>query len=226
MSSFGLLFYILFTLAISAWNAVVTGVTNKETKVCGFWSLPRLTWWSGAFMSAFGFGWCYLLGYYSLAVSGGWHTIEDFNWAASFAFVVFVPMVVLVCFNITIQQWARTFREGGFVNWGVSIWNSYATMNNVRVMVEHYPDALRTVGGGFSSGWSGSSSGSGGNNGDAAKGAGGLLVLLIRIIIVVTAFTLGALTTWLIAKWAEKTLRSDLSQEEFDRIMSEKAQKA
>ncbi len=219
MSSIGLWFYILFTLTISFWNGVATGVTNKETKVCGFWSLPRLTWWSGAFLSAFGFGWCYLLGYYSIAISGGWHTIEDAKWAMDLGFVVFYPMLMLACINITIQQWARTFREGGFLNWGASIWNTYATMNNIRVGAQHYGTALGNVSGGFSGGWSGSSS-SGSSNGDAAKGAGGVLLLLIRILVVVTCFVLGAVTTWLIAKWAEKKFTSDMEQAEFDRILA------
>lgn len=195
---------LIVNLLISVWNAFVWGYTRRELKAVGPRSFYWWLSWCIFIMSAIGFFTVYLVAGAVLGLSNEWFTMEQAKWAFDLGFVIIWPLLIATGLAITVFQWAITFREGGFLNWGVSVWNTYAMINNVSVGVQHYGTALDSVGSMFSS-----SDGFDFNlDGDSAKA-------LPVIILVVVCLLLACGTTWLIGHLAGK-FRKDLTQEEFD----------
>lgn len=201
------IFLIILNLVISVWNAFVWGFTRKEFKAMGPRSFKWWLSWSVFVMSALGFFMVYLLTGVAIGVSMEWLTPKEMEWALNLGFVLMYPPLMAAGLTIFIYQWAQTFREGGFLNWGASVWNTYAMINNVSVGAQHYGAALDSVGDMF-----GSMGGSGGSGVKLDKDGAKAVVVLV---IVLAAVILALATTWLIGHYAGK-LRKDLTQEEFD----------
>src|SRR5438046_2595386 len=114
----------LLNVAISIWNAYAVGKSWTEARAAGGW--PRIMCWSGAVMSASGFSWCYLL----LVALGAYHfeAIDEtqVTVAINLGYILLIPGILLSGLLITVDSWARAFRQGGFLNYGAAIYNTYA----------------------------------------------------------------------------------------------------
>src|SRR3954463_14435600 len=111
----------LVNFAISTWNAYAVGKSWVEAQVVGGW--PRLLCWGGAVMSASGFTWCYLI----LLGLAAYHleVIDQAQLGVAFnlGYVLLIPGVLLSGLVVTLDSWARAFRQGGFLNYGVAAYN-------------------------------------------------------------------------------------------------------
>jgi hypothetical protein len=183
-----IVFVWLLNLGISILNAWGCGKAWAETKAHGGWR--RFMTWMGAIMSASGFTWCYLsllaFGAYSFQVL----TAGQAMVAMEIGYVIIIPGILFSGMMITIDSWARAYREGGVLNYGVAAYNTYAQIHNTYNAIEGMGGALSDIFKSFGKGSSSSSSD------DDAKGAAALVI----IILVVVALTAGILTTAAIIK--------------------------
>jgi hypothetical protein len=74
----------------------------------------------------------------------GWITEEQTMAALNLGYVLLVPFILFAGYAITLDSWARAFRQGGFLNYGMAAWNTYATIHNTY-------SAYRNMGGAFAS---------------------------------------------------------------------------
>jgi hypothetical protein len=180
----------LLNFGISAWNAYAVGRAWVETKVAGGW--PRFMAWMGAIMSASGFTWCYLI----LLVLGGhamgWLDDEATAVAFQLGYLLLIPGILFSGLMIMLDSWRRAFRNGGFLNYGVAAWNTYAQIHNTMSAVRSIGPAFRSVLGFFTGGDRERRSS---RDGDAR----GLIVLLV-IFLVALALLAGVLTTTIIIR--------------------------
>lgn len=200
---FFLILVLVVNFAISWWNAYACGKAWAETKVAGGWN--RLMVWCGAVMSATGFTWCYLflllLGAHAFGgISEYWTGI-----GIQLGYVILVPGLLLGGFLITVDSWARAYREGGVLNYGVAAYNTYAQVHNTMSAISNYGDAFGNVLEAFTGGGSSKRSSS-------KDDVGGVIV----VILVIIALLGGVLTT---AAIISKTAASDrlLTHEELER---------
>lgn len=130
---------------ISWWNAYACGKAWVETRVYGGW--PRFMVWMGAIMSASGFSWCLLI-LIAVGVHAGWPQYfpeRAMIVSLSLGYIVIIPGVLFSGFMIMIDSWARAYREGGFTNYGVAAWNTYAQIHNTYSAIEGLGDAFASV---------------------------------------------------------------------------------
>jgi hypothetical protein len=132
----------VLNFGISIWNAYAVGKVWVEARVVGGWR--RFMCWMGAVMSACGFTWCYLSFLALTAHHFQWLTDEEVMVALNLGYVLLVPFILFAGYAITLDSWARAFRQGGFLNYGMAAWNTYATIHNTF-------SAWRNLGGAFSS---------------------------------------------------------------------------
>ena len=138
--------YALFALVwvmnfgISVWNAYAVGKVWVEARHAGGWR--RFLCWMGAVMSASGFTWCYLSFLVLTANYFQWVTSEQTTAALDLGYVLLVPFVLFAGYAITLDSWANAYRNGGFLNYGVAAWNTYASIHNTY-------SAWRNLGGAF-----------------------------------------------------------------------------
>ena len=133
----------LLNLGISAWNAYAVGKSWVEAKAAGGW--PRVMCWCGAVMSASGFTWCYLI---LLCLGGYWlGYLSDtvVTVALDLGYVVLIPGILLSGLVITVDSWARAFRRGGFLNYGVAVYNTYAQIHNTYNAITGFGEAFGNV---------------------------------------------------------------------------------
>jgi hypothetical protein len=172
---FGLV--LLLNFAISIWNAYAVGKSWVEARAAGGW--PRLMCWAGAVMSASGFSWCYLI----FLVLAGHHFqyISDVQLQAalSLGYIVLIPGILLSGLMIMLDSWSRAFRQGGFLNYGMAAYNTYAMLHNAYSAITGFGPALRNVRNLF------------GNGRRDSKDNGWLVV----VILVAVALAAGILTT-------------------------------
>jgi hypothetical protein len=177
---FGLVW--LLNLGISIWNAYAVGKSWTEARAVGGW--PRILCWSGAVMSASGFSWCYLLlvalGAYHLGAIDG----EQMVVALNLGYILLIPGILLSGLVITLDSWARAFRQGGFLNYGVAIYNTYAQIHNTYSAITSIGQAVRSVGNYFGAG-------SGSRSRSDREGSSKIVVVLI----VIATLAAGILTT-------------------------------
>jgi hypothetical protein len=181
----------LLNLGISFWNAYAVGKSWAEAKAVGGW--PRVMCWAGAVMSASGFTWCYLL----LLALGAYHfeaiSQDQLAGALSLGYVLLIPGILLSGLVITLDSWARAFRQGGFLNYGVAIYNTYAQVHNTFSAIKNFGDALGGVRNLFAGGRSS-------NDRDETPG------WLVVVLLVAVALAAGILTTtFIIWKMAART---------------------
>jgi hypothetical protein len=173
--------------AISVWNAYAVGKVWVEARVAGGWH--RVMCWVGAVMSACGFTWCYLVFLALTAHHFGRLADDQVRAALDLGYVLLLPFVLFGGYAITLDSWAQAFRRGGFLNYGLAAWNTYASVHNTY-------SAWRNLGGAFSS--LGDFFG-GGRRRERDRGGdgGGVVVVLL---LVAFALLAGVLTTAVIIR--------------------------
>jgi hypothetical protein len=133
----------LLNFAISLWNAYAVGKAWVEARAAGGW--PRILCWAGAVMSASGFSWCYLI---FLAFAGyKFEVISETQFVVSLnlGYILLIPGVLLSGLVITLDSWARAFRQGGFLNYGMAAYNTYAQIHNTYHAITGFGQAFRSV---------------------------------------------------------------------------------
>jgi len=132
----------ILNFAISVWNAYAVGKVWVEAAHAGGWR--RFMCWMGAVMSASGFTWCYLSFLALTAAYFGWLTEEEVMIALNLGYVLLLPFILFAGYAITLDSWGQAYRNGGFMNYGVAAWNTYASIHNTY-------SAWRNLGGAFNS---------------------------------------------------------------------------
>lgn len=134
----------VLNFAISWFNAYQIGKAWAEIRAAGGIGLQILLG-SAAVMSASGFIWCYLiaevLGLHSL----GYLDLDTAKAVLNLGWLLIIPGVILSGIAITLHSWAQAFRNGGFVNYGVAVWNTYAQIHNTMSAINGFGDALSGV---------------------------------------------------------------------------------
>jgi hypothetical protein len=134
----------LLNLAVSTWNAYAVGKSWVEARAAGGW--PRLLCWAGAVMSASGFSWCYLILLALAAYHFGVINQAQVAVALDLGYILLIPGILLSGLVITLDSWARAFRRGGFLNYGVAVYNTYAQLHNTYGAITTFGHAFRSVG--------------------------------------------------------------------------------
>jgi hypothetical protein len=137
----------LLNLGISIWNAYAVGKSWVEARAAGGW--PRVMCWAGAVMSASGFTWCYLLLVGLVAYHFEWIDQAQLVTAFNLGYILLIPGILLSGLLITLDSWGRAFRRGGFLNYGVAVYNTYAQVHNTYHAITSLGDAFRGVQGYF-----------------------------------------------------------------------------
>jgi hypothetical protein len=185
--------YVLFALVwvlnfgISVWNAYAVGKVWVEARLEGGWH--RFMCWMGAIMSACGFTWCYLSFLALTATYFGWLTEAQTMAALNLGYILLVPFILFAGYAITLDSWARAFRQGGFLNYGMAAWNTYATIHNTY-------SAYRNMGGAFTS----LGEFFGGRRKSRDSGGDGPGAIIVVILLVALALVGGILTTMAIIR--------------------------
>jgi len=175
----------LLNFGISIWNAYAVGVAWVETKHAGGW--PRIIAWAGAVMSASGFSWCYLIILTYAAYGLEWLDSSHVATAMYLGYIVLIPGILASGMVITLDSWARTYRQTTLVNLGRAAWNTYAQIHNTFNAVSNLDtafgsvlDALRIKGS---------------SNSDSSNKKDGAVAFILVFIIVMLALLSGVLTT-------------------------------
>jgi hypothetical protein len=182
--------FVLFALVwiinfgISIWNAYAVGKVWVEAKCVGGWRWFMC--WMGAIMSASGFTWCYLIFLALTAQHFHWITEQETMWALDLGYVLLIPFMLFAGYAITLDSWARAYRNGGFMNYGVAAWNTYATIHNTF-------SAWRNLGSAFS----GLGNLLGGGNRSRSRDGN---TIIIVILLVALALLGGVITTTVIIR--------------------------
>lgn len=179
MNAFAVVVWLL-NFAISYWNAYAVGNAWIEAKHKGD-GWPKLTAWSGAVMSATGFTWCYLIALAFICYKLQWLEVGTVEGAIWLGYLLLIPGLLVSGLVITLDSWARAYRNRTIQEVGIAVWNSYAEYHNTF-------HALSDIGKAFSYVVGGKSSKSDGKGNDA-KG------ILLMILLVVIACLAGVITT-------------------------------
>jgi hypothetical protein len=179
----------LLNFAISVWNAYAVGRSWVEARAVGGW--PRVMCWSGAVMSASGFTWCYLILLGLIAYHFEWIDQTQLAVAFDLGYVLLIPGILLSGLMIMLDSWARAFRQGGFLNYGAAVYNTYAQIHNTYSAITSFGQAFRNVSSFFGAG---KSSGSGRDDRDSSRG------MVLVTLLVVAALAAGILTTTFIIR--------------------------
>jgi hypothetical protein len=177
----------ILNFAISWWNAYACGKVWAETKSAGGW--PRFMTWMGAIMSASGFTWCFLIPMVLGANHFEWLNADATRVAFELGYIMIVPGILFSGLMITIDSWARAYRDGGVLNYGVAAYNTYAQIHNTMSAIETFGGAFKDVGSFMGKAFSGDSE-------DSAKGAAAFLAILL----VVLAAAMGIILTFVIIR--------------------------
>jgi hypothetical protein len=172
----------LLNFGISIWNAYAVGLAWVETKHNGGW--PRFVAWAGAVMSASGFSWCYLLILTYAAYGLGWLDLDHVGIALQMGYIVLIPGILTSGLVITLDSWARTYRQRTIANFGRAAWNTYAQIHNTFGAIRDLDTAFGSV----LDAVPGSRSG----NSDKKDGIGAFILVFV---IVIFALLSGILTT-------------------------------
>ncbi|CAN5513718.1 hypothetical protein BH11CYA1_BH11CYA1_27480 [soil metagenome] len=143
-----LIFVWVLNFGISWLNAWGCGKAWAEAKAAGGW--PRFMVWMGAIMAASGFTWCFLLPLSLGAVAFDFLPAHYGMLALKLGYVLIIPGILFSGLMITIDSWARAFREGGVLNYGVATYNTFAQVHNTMSAMSTFGDALSDVVSGFS----------------------------------------------------------------------------
>jgi hypothetical protein len=133
----------VLNFAISLWNAYAVGKAWVEARAVGGW--PRLLCWAGAVMSASGFTWCYLLLLGLAARHFDFLSPDQLGVAFNLGYVLLIPGILLSGLAIAVDSWARAFRQGGFLNYGLAVYNTYAQVHNTYSAVTTFGRAFGSL---------------------------------------------------------------------------------
>src|SRR5689334_14802320 len=150
-----LIFVWFLNFGISAWNAYAVGLAWVDTKHSGGW--PRVMAWSGAVMSAVGFSWCYLIVLAFIAHGLHWLSDDDIALMLRLGYVLLIPAILSSGLMITLDSWARAYRQRTIGSIGMAAWNTYAQIHNTFNAIRNYDQAFGSVLDAFRGGGSGSS---------------------------------------------------------------------
>jgi hypothetical protein len=172
----------LLNFGISIWNAYAVGKAWVETKHSGGW--PRIVAWAGAAMSASGFSWCYLI--ILTLVAHALKFLDDGHVAIAMnlGYIVLIPGILSSGMVITLDSWARTYRQTTLLNLGRSAWNTYAQIHNTFNAIGDMDTAFGSVVDGLSS-----------KSSSSSDKKGGAVVFILIFILVMLALVSGVLTT-------------------------------
>jgi hypothetical protein len=171
----------LLNFAISCWNAYVAGKCWVEARAVGGWQ--RIMCWCAAVMSASGFTWCYLI---FLVLGAHYLDLVDqqaLEAALNLGWLILIPGMLLSGLLIMLDSWARAFRQGGFLNYGLAAYNTYAQIHNTYSAITGFGTAFRSVSQFF---------GGGDGKGRSRDNSSGIIVV---ILLVAVALAAGVLTT-------------------------------
>jgi hypothetical protein len=188
MHNVALIFVWLLNFGISAWNAYAVGLAWVESKHAGGW--PRAMAWAGAVMSAVGFSWCYLIVLAFIAHGLDWLSADDIALMLRLGYVLLIPAILASGLMITLDSWARAYRQRTIGSIGIAAWNTYAQIHNTFNAIRNYDqafgsvlDALRNRG----------------DSGSDKKDNGAGALILVFVLVIVALFS-GALTTMVIIR--------------------------
>ena len=190
-----LLFFLFLNFGISFWNAYAAGAYLTESRIIGGWT--RFLTWCGLVMSACGFTWVYLTLITIGAVYGKWLNIEDAEIMFKLGYLVIILPVLGSGLGIWIHSLAHAYRHRSFGSIGVAGWNTYAQFQNTWQAASHAPGFFQDVVDAFSAK----------NRRSSKDGASALLLIML----VVLAVFGGAITTGMIARWADRRVALDVA---------------
>lgn len=197
--NYALLFLLMVVnTGISIWNAYAVGAYLTETKVIGGW--PRLIVWCGLVMSACGFSWVYLVIATLIAVSGGWLTLQQGKILFDLGYIALIIPILGSGLGIWVHSVMVAVRRRKFGDVAVAAWNTFAQAHNTWEAASYAPSAFKEVVEFMKS-----------DDADEAKGKAIALVIGLCILVLF----LGALTTALIARWADRRVAIDVTFADF-----------
>jgi uncharacterized membrane protein YjgN (DUF898 family) len=176
----------------------VSGAYLTESKIIG--GFTRFVVWCGLVMSACGFTWVYLTILTMTAVTGGYLTPEWGEVMYKLGYLIIILPIVGSGFGIWAHSVVTAYRTRSWGNIGVAGWNTYAQFNNTWQAASHAPGFMSDVIAAFSSK----------NRKSSKDGTAAILVILL----VVLAVCGGAITTGMIARWADRKVAINLRRGE------------
>ena len=195
MNALVLLFFLVLNFGISFWNAYAAGAYFTESKIIGGWT--RFITWCALVMSACGFTWVYLTLLTMGAVAGHWLTPEDGELMFKLGYLIIILPVLGSGFGLWINSLVNAYRQRTFGNFAVAGWNTYAQFRNTWEAASNAPNFLRDVIDGLSS-----------KNRKSSKDGAAAILLILLVILAVAG---GAITTGLIARWADRRVALEVA---------------
>ena len=147
LSSIFLIFYILLTLAISAFNAWSVGSMWFETKITG--GIPRLMAYAGAIMSASSFTYVYAILIGMAANAFGFLDDAHFGMMLSLVYLFLIIPIIGSGIAITINSWIIAYKQRTWTNMGIAGWNTFAQAYNMYNAISGIPASVKSVTGLF-----------------------------------------------------------------------------
>lgn len=190
MSTLTLAFWLTLTFTISFWNAFASGAYLTESKLVGGWS--RLLVWCGLIMSGCGFTWVYLTLLAIGALKAEWLTPEWAEVMFKLGYLVIILPVLGSGLGIWIHSLMQAYRRRSFGSVAVAGWNTYAQVRNTWEAASNAPNFLEDVVDAFAS-----------KRGKSSKDGAMAVLVLVLVVIAVLG---GAITTGLIARWADRKI--------------------
>ncbi len=168
---------ILLDLLISFWNARCAGKGWVESKHNG--GFARFFAWIVAIQSALGFTWCYLVILTIVAMAFHWLPVSAAPIALDLGYLIVIPGLLFSGMVITLDSWAKAYRNRTFANVGIAGYNTFAQIYNTYNAIQGIGPAFSAVMDFFTGGSKKSSSSSGSSDDD---GALGMLVILLVLV--------------------------------------------
>jgi hypothetical protein len=211
------------SLVLSTWNAWSAGAAWDESKAVG--GLRYFLIWIVALVSVYGFFAVYgalavvILHHYKLVAEP--QILALTSWWAK----LLVPQLVVAVVTLMIRSWAEGFRNGGFIDYGDSVYDVWVPINNSRSVSPSggggaLPDIAKSAGSAsqgvdFDSGNAGGGdlfvgSAGGGDIGfdvdlpDDPKALGGVAILAIGTCVL----SIAGVTTWLIIRHVSRRVQT------------------
>jgi len=181
---FLLIAYVLFTFGVSYLNAWGVGRNWTETRIAGGW--PRIVNGAGAIMAACGFTWVYFIIFAFIFGAFGVFTVSEVQAFLEAGYLLILLPILGSGLIITVESWARAWKERDLPNLAVAAWNTYAQIHNTYNAISGFGDAFGHLGDVLAS---------------MAKGKDGAKVFAFILLVLFTV-GLGIMTTALII-WKE-----------------------
>jgi len=150
-------------------------------------------------MSACGFTWVYLTLLTMGAVAGEFLTPEWGEVMFKLGYLIIIGPIIGSGFGIWAHSMAEVYRRRSFGSVAVASWNTFAQAHNTWQAASHAPNFLKDVLDAFSGK---------GRSKSSKDGAAAILVILL----VILAVAGGAITTGLIARWADRRVALDVAR--------------